>query len=174
MPDLDAILQPGRGYREAVVQAAAGQLGAKDHRIADYWRAALGVEWHGAFPPQWCGAFNLWCLKQAGLAAQKTWTIGGCWPLPGSKGSGFLLTLPMPLETLGHGVAPQPGDTSYKAAPFQHHAIVESVDADGTVHTIDGNQGPPLFIKRASHKLGDGLHTYFSIGRLIDAVTASK
>jgi hypothetical protein len=159
---LDSLVMPGRGYREAVLQAAAGQLDAKDHRVNDYWRDVLGVDWHGGvFPPQWCGAFDLWCLHQAGLGLHKHWKVG----------LGFLLTAPDCLPVIA---TPQPGDTSYKGTPFQHHAIVESVDAAGVVHTIDGNQGSPLYIKRSSHKLADKAFTYFSISPLIDRAEADR
>ena len=57
--------------------------------------------------------------------------------------------------------------------PFQHHAIVEYVDeANGLIHTIDGNQGAPLPICRRQHKRGSG-HTYFSISPLIDRAIAA-
>ena len=146
------------GLREAIVQAAAGQLGARDHRVADYWRDVLGVSWQGGvFPPQWCGAFALWCLHQAGVAADVQWRIG----------LGFLLMPPHSLAATG---IPQPGDVSYRGSPFQHHAIVESCDiVHGIVRTIDGNQGPPDYIRRSHHALADKAFTHFSISPLIAA-----
>lgn len=177
---LPSILMPARGYREAVLQAAVSQLGARNLLVEDYWRGALGVDWHGGvFPPQWCGAFDLWCLKQAGLALHKDWKIG----------LGFLLTQPDCLFVIK---TPLPGDTSYKGAPFQHHAIVERLEPslrsisdphnpkkpimleDTIVHTIDGNQGPPLYIKRNQHWLSDPAYVHFSISPLIDAAQAQK
>jgi hypothetical protein len=162
------------------------QLQARDHRVEDYWRSALGVEWHGKFPPHWCGAFNLWALHEAGLALDKQWHIAGCWPRHDSVGYGFILTQPHQLMVTK---TPQPGDTSYKGAPYQHHAIVESLESadrpakdaqgrpcvvsDVIVHTIDGNQGPPLFIKRSQHWLSDPAYTHFSISPLIDAAIAA-
>jgi hypothetical protein len=185
-PTLDSILAPGRAWREAVLAAAVSQLQARDHRVEDYWRSALGVEWHGKFPPHWCGAFNLWALHEAGLALDKQWHIAGCWPRHDSVGYGFILTQPHQLMVTK---TPQPGDTSYKGAPYQHHAIVESLESadrpakdaqgrpcvvsDVIVHTIDGNQGPPLFIKRSQHWLSDPAYTHFSISPLIDAAIAA-
>jgi hypothetical protein len=185
-PTLDGIVNPGRSFREAVIAAAQSQLAARDLRVEDYWRSALGVEWHGKFPPHWCGAFNLWCLKQAGLAPHKQWHIAGCWPKHDSKGYGFLLTQP---DRLMVTRSPLPGDTSYKGAPFRHHAVIESVEAadrlakdargktieiaDVKIGTIDGNQGPPAFIKRASHWLSDPAYQHFNISPLIDAALAA-
>lgn len=136
-------------YREAIVQAAAGQLGSLDTRVADYWTDAGCV---APFPKEWCGAFALWCLHQAGCGLDVHWVIG----------LGFLLVPPRALALV---VTPEPGDVSYKPHPWQHHAIVERVEGK-TVHTIDGNQGPPSFIKRGSHELGDG-RFYFDVSRLI-------
>lgn len=168
MPDAAALCD---SFREAIVQAAAGQLGAKDHRVADYWRDVLGVSWHGAFPPQWCGAFALWCLHQAGVAKDAIWHIAGCWPAHDSKGYGFLLVPPHALQPTA---TPRPGDISYKSAPFQHHAVVESFDiVTGVVRTIDGNQGPPDYIKRSHHNVRDAAFTHYSIEPLVRNAAAA-
>lgn len=143
-------------YREAIVQSAAGELGALDHHVAAYWESC-GLT--APFPPQWCGAFALSRLHSAGCALSVKWVIG----------KGFLLVAPHALRIVA---IPKPGDVSYKASPFQHHAVIERVEA-GIVHTIDGNQGPPVFIKRASHALGVG-HSYFDISPLIPDDTESE
>jgi len=49
--------------------------------------------------------------------------------------------------------------------------VVERVEGD-VIHTIDGNQGPPYYILRRSHKRGSG-HLYFSISPLIDRAVAA-
>jgi hypothetical protein len=136
-------------YREAIVQSAAGELGSLDHHVAAYWEAC-GLT--APFPLAWCGAFALSRLKAAGCAQGIDWMIG----------HGFLLVAPHALREVA---TPKPGDVSYKPQPFQHHAVVERVE-DGIVHTIDGNQGPPLYIKRASHPIGVG-HVYFDVTPLI-------
>ena len=136
-------------FREAIVQAAAGELGSLNEHVEDYWESCMVAP---PYPPQWCGAFALWCLHVAGCALSVDWHVG----------TGFLLVAPHALRAVA---TPKPGDVSYKAAPFQHHAIVEKVE-DGVVHTIDGNQGPPSYIKRASHALGVG-HSYFDVTPLL-------
>ena len=143
-------------YREAIVQAAAGELGSLDHHVADYWESC-GLT--APFPPQWCGAFALSRLHAAGCGLAVKWVIG----------QGFLLVAPHALRVV---TVPRPGDVSYKPHPFQHHAIVERVEGN-VVHTIDGNQGPPLYIKRAQHPIGVG-HVYFDISPLIPAEPAPE
>ena len=142
-------------YREAIVQSAAGELGALNTHVADYWESC-GLT--APFPPQWCGAFALSRLHAAGCAIGVEWRIG----------QGFLLVPPHALQTVA---MPKPGDVSYKASPFEHHAVVERVE-DGIVHTIDGNQGAPDYIKRAQHQLGVG-HVYFDVGPLIPEDTVN-
>lgn len=93
-------------------------------RLAGYWSAVLEhaqpTPWHLA----WCGVFALASIKRAGLARDVFWVFG----------QGFAARHCQVTSD------PQPGDVAYLAEPFQHHALVERVDPDGTVHTIDGNQ----------------------------------
>lgn len=97
--------------------------------IESFWRDVLPPPYAAgvSFPPQWCGAFALWCLHQAGIGLDLRWMFG-------PPHYGFLWSLTQ-TDT------PEPGDIAYLDKPFQHHAIVVSVEGD-TIHTIDGNQGP--------------------------------
>lgn len=136
-------VQAGRGAsmtRELIVFAAsceledaalltkAGNVAGVAARVATYWHDVLRHP-GGANPPQWCGAFALWCLHQAGVGTDLRWEFG-------PPHYGFLWNLRQlePHET------PQAGDIAYLDKPFEHHAIVVTVEGE-TVHTIDGNQG---------------------------------
>lgn len=105
-----------------MVRAAVESEGAHDPR--PYWREVLPSTWIGPYPPHWCGAFALWCLRQAGL----------CW-WHWEIGRGFAWRLPQTRK-------PKPGDIAYRALPFQHHAVVVEVRDNGTIVTADGNAGP--------------------------------
>lgn len=109
--------------RAIIVQKAMAEEGSNDTK--KYWdQAAPGTTI--AKGTSWCGAFALWVLKQAGLALNWFWSFG--------KGGnyGFLYKLP-----ITH--TPQPGDIAYVAQPYQHHAVVHTVNPDGTVNLINGN-----------------------------------
>src|ERR1700690_1872672 len=104
--------------RSLVVNAAMSQVGSGDAQ--KYWDAtAPGVTANKSLA--WCGAFALWAIKQAGLAGSWFWQLG----------KGFLYQLP-----ITH--SPQPGDVAY-FSKMQHHAVVQSVNPDGTVNLINGN-----------------------------------
>ena len=100
-------------------------------RILTYWQSVLKAHPTelAECPPQWCGAFALWCLHQAGIAADASWDFG-------PPNYGFLWRLRM----LEAHETPQAGDIAYLDKPYQHHAIVVTAEGD-TVRTIDGNQG---------------------------------
>ncbi len=146
--------------RRRVVEVARSQIGQTDP--SPYWDDTLGEEWQGPPPHHWCGAFSLWCLHQAGLGLELGWTVDGV----NGDGHGFAFHLPpLPGKHNAITTSPQPGDVAYFAAPFQHHAIVASVDGD-TVVTVDGN---PI-VKETTRKRSAAT-AYFSIqGLLAEAV----
>lgn len=135
--------------RDRVVDLARGELGLSD--AGKYWRDVLGPTWVGPFPPHWCGAFALWCLRQSGLTDWH-WVVG----------KGFLYRLPR-VST------PAPGDIGYVDQPFQHHFVVTEVDRH-TIASVDGNQGTPGVQQRSR---ATGKHAYFSIARLLGAQHAT-
>lgn len=102
--------------RDAVVAAATSQAGRTDPE--PYWRDVLGNA-APPYPPSWCGAFALWCLRR-GAACDWSWQIG----------RGFLWRLPTTTD-------PQPGDIGY-VDRFQHHAVVIAADGS-TIRSCDGN-----------------------------------
>lgn len=107
--------------RRLVVLSAISQLGNSDPT-----RYASATE-DGTMPlsTEWCGIFALWNLRRLGLTRWFwQWEVG------------FLARLPQ----VPRGQWPSPGDVGYKDQPWQHQALVESVNPDeGTVTTIDGN-----------------------------------
>lgn len=104
--------------RAEVVNAALREVGSGDAQ--KYWDvSAPGVAIGKGI--SWCGGFALWALKQAGLATNVFWEFG----------KGFLYKLPTTKN-------PQPGDIAY-LTKNQHHAVVSSTNADGSVNLINGN-----------------------------------
>lgn len=97
------------------------------------------------YPPAWCGAFALHCLRKAGLTDWH-WKIG----------LGFCYRLPQTNK-------PEPGDIAYFDT-YQHHAVLESVEGD-TVCTIDGNSTGNV-VARRTRSIHDAT-AYFSIAPLL-------
>jgi hypothetical protein len=95
-------------------------------RISEY-RSAV----QGAVVGPWCADFASWCAAQAGIPLGENGegfqSVGALWEwaeasgraIPASEGS------------------PQPGDLIVWGS--DHVGIVEAVDPDGTIHTIEGN-----------------------------------
>ncbi|HVX32277.1 MAG TPA: CHAP domain-containing protein [Solirubrobacterales bacterium] len=95
-------------------------------RIAEY-RSAV----QGAVVGPWCADFVSWCAAQAGIPlgdnGEGFQSVGAIWEwaersgraIPASEGS------------------PAPGDLIVWGS--DHVGIVEAVDPDGTIHTIEGN-----------------------------------
>lgn len=105
--------------RLRVAQAAKSQLGRTN--AAPYWADVLPGTPPSGYPKDWCGAFDLWALHQAGLAKNLNWVIG----------QGFL-------QNLSTTQNPQVGDTAYFDTN-EHHAVVTAVNSDGTVDLVNGN-----------------------------------
>jgi hypothetical protein len=118
----------------AVVEAARSQVGQAEMppgsndspEIAEY-RGAVD----GAVVGPWCADFASWCARQAGA------------PL-GENGEGFqsVEALYQWAERSGRAVPaeagpPRPGDLIVWGD--EHVGIVEAVDPDGAIHTIEGN-----------------------------------
>lgn len=106
--------------RARVARAASGQLGRSDANA--YWADVLPGTPPSGYPKDWCGAFALWALHQAGLAKDRNWIIG----------EGFLAGFPTTQS-------PEVGDVAYFTTN-QHQAVVVGVDlAGGTVSLVNGN-----------------------------------
>lgn len=98
----------------------------------------------------WCGIFALYCLHTAGLGLDIGWQVG----------KGFLYRLPILFKE-----QPKPGDIAY-FEKNQHHAIVKTVNADGTVSLINGN-GAPGRITESTVKMS-AVKAFYSILPLIN------
>ncbi len=139
------------GARRAAI--AAGELGVTEHppgsndgsRIAQYRSAMRGAP--GVGP--WCAYFTSWVAQQAGT------------PL-GESGQGFASvdavyawaqrTGRAVPNSAGAPATPRPGDL---IVWDEHIGMVESVDPDGTVRTIEGNSSD--MVARRSHAAGSAL-----------------
>jgi hypothetical protein len=145
------------GGAPAVVQAAEGEVGQTEQppgsndspRIAEYRTAVAGA---GVGP--WCAQFVSWCAKQAGT------------PL-GEAGQGFqsVEAVSAWAQRTGRfapaGSTPQPGDLIVWGG--EHVGLVESVDADGSIHTIEGNSSNAVS-KRTYGRDGGGATGYVHLG----------
>jgi hypothetical protein len=124
----------GTAAGQAVLNAVRGEVGVAESppgsnnspRIAEYRQATAGS---GVGP--WCAYFTSWAARQAGV------------PL-GDSGQGFGRVDDVyawaqragKAVPNGPGVQPQPGDL---IVWDEHIGVVDSVGADGTINTIEGN-----------------------------------
>jgi hypothetical protein len=140
----------------ALAQQEIGQAeqppGSNDSpRIAEYRTATAGS---GIGP--WCAYFVSWAAKNAGV------------PL-GEAGQGFgsVAAVASWAQRTGRwnpaasGQPPQAGDLVVWGG--QHIGIVESVDADGKIHTIEGNSSN-MVTRRTHDASGDGATGYVRLG----------
>jgi CHAP domain len=95
-------------------------------RIAEY-RSAV----QGAVVGPWCADFASWCAAQAGIPLGENGegfqSVGALWEWAERSGRAI---------PAGEG-SPAPGDLIVWGS--EHVGIIESVDSDGTIHTIEGN-----------------------------------
>ena len=141
---------------QRMIALAQKEIGVKEQppgsndspRIADYRKATAGS---GIGP--WCAYFQSWLAKSAGS------------PL-GEQGQGFgsVDALYAWAKRTGKatdnaaGVTPKPGDL---IVFDEHIGLVESVDASGAVHTIEGNSSDQVI--RRTHGAREALG-YVSMG----------
>ena len=149
---------PGSGGSGALA-AAQSQVGVSEQppgsndgpQIADYRTATAGS---GVGP--WCAYFTSWAAAQAGV------------PL-GEAGQGFGSVSALygwaqrtgRATPAGPGVQPNPGDLIVWGG--EHIGIVESVDADGSIHTIEGNSSNAVS-RRTYGPDGGGATGYVRLG----------
>jgi hypothetical protein len=142
------------GGPAAMLQAAAGEVGQAEQppgsndsaRIAEYRTATAGS---GVGP--WCAYFASWAAQKAGI------------PL-GEQGQGFGAVSAV------WDWAQRTGRTSAQPAPGElivwgsrHVGIVESVDPNGTIHTIEGNSSDQVS-RRTYGPDGGGATGYVRLG----------
>jgi CHAP domain len=120
-------------------------------RIAEYRTATAGS---GVGP--WCAYFTSWCASQAGAPLGE---VGqGFGAVEAVYGWAQRTGRAMPA---GPGVVPSPGDLIVWGG--RHIGIVESVDPDGSIHTIEGNSSNAVS-RRTYGPDGGGATGYVRLG----------
>jgi hypothetical protein len=151
--------RPASSVGQAIVNAALPEVGVSEQppgsndspRIAQYRQATAGS---GVGP--WCAYFASWAARQAGV------------PL-GDQGQGFGSVSDVYAWAQktgraipnGPGVTPQPGDLIVWGG--EHIGIVQSVDPNGTIHTIEGNSSNKVS-QRTYGSDGGGATGYVRLG----------
>lgn len=131
---VSAVTPAGGTVGQKMVALAQREIGVKEEpmgsndgaRIKEYRTATAGS---GVGP--WCAYFTSWLAKSAGApvgeAGQGFGSVDALYAWAQRTGKAV---------QNGPGVKPNPGDL---IVWDEHIGMVESVDADGTVHTIEGN-----------------------------------
>ena len=147
----------GGGAGQGVLAAAQAEVGQAEQppgsndsaRIAEYRTATAGS---GVGP--WCAYFASWAAAQAGV------------PI-GEQGQGFGAVTAVwdwgqrTGRTIPAGSVPQPGDLIVWGG--RHMGIVESVGADGSIRTIEGNSSDQV-ARRTYGPDGGGATGYVRLG----------
>lgn len=151
--------RPAAPSRFEVIRLALQEIGSPGpERILEYHSNAFGKP-HAGRELQWCGLFCLSMLHDAGIAKDVFWKIGG----------GFCEE-----QKLTKVKLPEPGDVVYYHLPFQHHALVHSVDeAAGTYATVDGNQAADTVVLRTKIPLTKAT-CFYSIEKMLRAATEDE
>jgi hypothetical protein len=137
---------------QAEVGVAEQPPGSNDGpRIAEYRAATAG----GAVGP-WCAYFTSWCAAQGGAPLGEVGQgFGSVDALYGwAQRTGRAIPA-------GPGVSPSPGDLIVWGG--RHIGIVESVDPDGSIHTIEGNSSNAVS-RRTYGPDGGGATGYVRLG----------
>jgi hypothetical protein len=137
---------------QAEVGVAEQPPGSNDApRIAEYRAATAGS---GVGP--WCAYFTSWCASQAGApigeVGQGFGSVEAVYAWAQRTGRAI---------PAGPGVAPSPGDLIVWGG--RHIGIVESVDPDGSIHTIEGNSSNAVS-RRTYGPDGGGATGYVRLG----------
>jgi hypothetical protein len=137
---------------QAEVGVAEQPPGSNDGpRIAEYRSATAGS---GVGP--WCAYFTSWAAAQAGAplgeAGQGFGSVGALYGWAQRTGRA---------TPAGPGVQPTPGDLIVWGG--HHIGIVESVDGDGSIHTIEGNSSNAVS-RRTYGPDGGGATGYVHLG----------
>ena len=147
----------GTNAGRAALAFAQGEVGQAEQppgsndspRIAQYRQATAGS---GVGP--WCAYFVSWAARQAGTPlgdqGQGFGRVDDVWAWGERTGR----------ATPAAGAQPQPGDL---IVWDEHIGIVESVDADGTIHTVEGNSSDQVS-ERTYGPDGGGAVGYVRLG----------
>ena len=147
----------GTGAGQALLNLARGEVGVAEQppgsndspRIAQYRQATAGS---GVGP--WCAYFTSWAAREAGVplgdAGQGFGRVDDVWAWAERSGKAIPAA----------GARPQPGDL---IVWDEHIGIVESVGADGTISTIEGNSSDSV-ARRSYASDGGGAIGYVRLG----------
>ena len=157
-PAAAPVLGAGTAGQRAVA-AAQAEVGVAEQppgsndgpRIAEYRTATAG----SAVGP-WCAYFTSWAASQAGVplgeAGQGFGSVDALYGWAQRTGRAI---------PAGQGVAPSAGDLIVWGG--RHIGIVESVDPDGSIHTIEGNSSNAVS-RRTYGPDGGGATGYVRLG----------
>jgi hypothetical protein len=141
----------GNSVGARMVAIASGEVGQAEQppgsnnspRIAQYRSATAGAPG----PGPWCAYFVSWAARQAGAPlgdqGQGFGSVDALWSWAQSSGKAY---------TASSGQTPQPGDL---IVFHEHVGMVESVDANGQIHTIEGNSSDQ--VARRVHPMSDAV-----------------
>ena len=147
----------GTSAGQAVLNAVRNEVGVTEQppgsndapRIAQYRQATVGS---GVGP--WCAYFTSWAAREAGVplgdAGQGFGRVDDVWAWAERSGKAIPAA----------GAQPQPGDL---IVWDEHIGVVESVGADGTVNTIEGNSSDSV-ARRSYGADGGGAIGYVRLG----------
>jgi CHAP domain len=147
----------GTSAGQAIVNIARGEVGQAESppgsnnspRIAMYRQATAGS---GVGP--WCAYFASWAARQAGVPlgdhGQGFGAVSDVWSWAQRSG-----------KALPAGSKPAPGDLIVWGS--RHIGIVQSVDSNGTIHTIEGNSSDRVS-QRTYGPDGGGATGYVHLG----------
>jgi CHAP domain-containing protein len=152
MPGAGSAGQRALAAAQAEVGVAEQPPGSNDGpRIAEYRVATAGS---GVGP--WCAYFTSWAASQAGAplgeVGQGFGSVDALYAWAQRTGRAI---------PAGPGVAPSPGDLIVWGG--RHIGIVESVDPDGSIHTIEGNSSNAVS-RRTYGADGGGATGYVRLG----------
>jgi hypothetical protein len=147
----------GTGAGQAILAAVRPEVGQAEQppgsndspRIAQYRQATAGAPG----PGPWCAYFVSWAARQAGVPV-------------GDSGQGYgrvddvMAWGERAGKALPPGATPQPGDL---IVWDEHIGIVESVGADGSINTIEGNSSN-MVARRQYGSDGGGAVGYVRLG----------
>jgi hypothetical protein len=143
---------------QAMVNLARAEIGVTEQppgsnespRIAQFRQATAGAPG----PGPWCAYFVSWAAREAGVplgdAGQGFGRVDDVWAW--AQGAGKAIP--------AGGGRPQPGDL---IVWDEHIGIVESVGADGSIHTIEGNSSDRV-AQRTYGSDGGGAIGYVRLG----------
>jgi hypothetical protein len=146
----------GTGAGQAILAAVRPEVGQAEQppgsndspRIAQYRQATVGA---GVGP--WCAYFVSWAARQAGVpigdSGQGYGLVDDVWAWGERTG-----------KTVPAGSKPQAGDL---IVWDEHIGIVESLGADGSIHTIEGNSSN-MVARRTYGSDGGGAVGYVRLG----------